>query len=589
MASNTLNDRSAGETIVAAFFNDIHSAIRTDLVGRNSSGVPAASQNLGTASIPWGNIRGNSLIIAGAAVDTSQVAAPPFRVISGKVRTTSNQPVFLDPAGTGNGASVTVLATATSLTFEVNGTAVTLSADIVKSGLSTAPSSNNTALVNDTDAVDQELTRTWGEIDGERKIVIDAVGSEITTLVGTVQAFKINDGTNDEYFLAYIDSATSLSMCYRGFFYGSTEDPINRLKFFNNDTMTLMRAHYVFADSDGSTIDTSTTAPAYNATAPSGPATGDYWFDLSSGNNLWKRFDGVVFQTVNRTLIGIAVMDDTDCIAARCVDFDTTYKTDNTIEVRKDTDGILESNSLKQYITVAGNRFFYDVDLPIWNMAGDLAGSADMYNASEQASTRYYFYISDEGEEIISDISPYFRPDFLGYYHPHNPWRCVAFSDNDGSSNLGNPSSWACLVDEIILDTGNGHGGTNTKIRRFTTVEKQSGGAIKYESAGESTDGASFTILKSGWYTVTYVDRATAANTDIGISRNSTELTTNIVSIASADRLSRIQNSTGLGADTSATFYADVGDVIRPHTNGVPDDATDLVKFQIMRVGGWVK
>mgnify|MGYP001411707034 CR=1 FL=1 len=42
-------------------------------------------------------------------------------------------------------------------------------------------------------------------------ITIDTAGSEITSLVGSYAAFKINDGTNDEYFIAYVESSTKLS------------------------------------------------------------------------------------------------------------------------------------------------------------------------------------------------------------------------------------------------------------------------------------------------------------------------------------------------------------------------------------------
>ena len=59
MASNTLNDRSSGQTILSGFFNDIHQSLNGDLVGRSNSGVPEAGKNLGTVAIPWGTGQGN--------------------------------------------------------------------------------------------------------------------------------------------------------------------------------------------------------------------------------------------------------------------------------------------------------------------------------------------------------------------------------------------------------------------------------------------------------------------------------------------------------------------------------------------------
>ena len=437
MAANTLNNRSSGETILATFWNDIHSALNGDFVGRNSSGVPAASKNLGSAAFPWGTLRADGLVINGSSVDLSQVAAPPFRVVSGATRATSNQPAFIDPAGAAGGASFTILAATTSLVFDINGSAKTLSADIVKSGLSAAPSSNNTALVDDALAVDQEATRTFGESDGPQEIKIDTIGSELVTLNGTLQAFKINDGANDEFFMGFLDTTnTKITKCFRGFFYDSSLLPINRIKFANNDTITLMKMHYIFLDQNLTTVDTTTTPPVYDTIAPSTPATGDYWFD--QGNKLWKRFDGATFQNVNRTFIGWAVMDDTDCIAARSVHFDVRYSPDNDIILDKKTDEIIEGRSFFGKVNVAGKEILYVTKLPAWNITTDLAPTADLYNAAEQASTTYFVYVKDDGAEILSDISPYFVPEFYGFYHPHNPWRAIFTVENDASSDLEN-------------------------------------------------------------------------------------------------------------------------------------------------------
>lgn len=407
-----------------------------DFVGRSSTGVATANKNLGTASIPWGTLRANAIIVGGAALDTSQVSAPPFRVVSGKVRTTSNQPQYLTPAGAA--ASFTISAATTSLVYSVAGSSFTLSSDIVTGSLSLAPSSNNTALVNDTDAADQESTRTWGEIDGERDITIDSAGSEITALIGTYQAFGVNDGTTDEYFWAYIESATKLTKVYRGFYYNSSLNPVNRLKFANNDTITLLKAHYVFLENDLATVDTTTRAPFVQFSTPGSPATDDYWYDLD--NQLWKRYNGSSFDTVNRAYIGMVVCDQTNCIAARCVPFDKRHKSDNAIELRKDSATVVEARSAMNKLIVDGSELYYDTAFPSWDITTNLATSVDMYNSSEQASTMYYFYVTEEGDTKISDISPYWRPDMWGYYHPHNTWRCVGSAFNDSSSDLEDPA-----------------------------------------------------------------------------------------------------------------------------------------------------
>lgn len=435
MASNTLNNRSSGETILATFWNDIHQALNGDLVGRNSSGVPTSGQNLGTAAIPWGTLRCGGIIVGGSSVDVSQVFAPTHRVLSGASRSTSNQPAYMVPAGSGNGASATLDGTPTSLVYAVAGTSYTLSADLALSSLTTAPSTNNTCLVNDTDAADQDSTRTWGEPDAEKtSITIDTAGSEITGKVGQYAAFSINNGSETEYFTAFIKSSTELTDCRRGFFYDESLAPINRIVFSNNDTITLMSLGYVFLDINGTTTDVTYTEPQYQDSAPSAPATGDYWFDIP--NSIWKRYDGASFVTVDRTQVGWVCLDDTDCVAARSVDFDARYKRDIMMDLELSTVEIARAREQDSMVNVAGQEINFRNDRPQWNITTDLANSADLYDATEQASTFYFLYISDEGETILSDIEPYRRNDLSGWYHPHNPWRMVGSAFNDSGSDF---------------------------------------------------------------------------------------------------------------------------------------------------------
>lgn len=82
--TGTLTDRSTGQTITSAFFNDIHSAIKSDFVGRNSSGVATAGQNLGTSTYPWGSIytqltSGHACYITTNGVITSEAALSKSR------------------------------------------------------------------------------------------------------------------------------------------------------------------------------------------------------------------------------------------------------------------------------------------------------------------------------------------------------------------------------------------------------------------------------------------------------------------------------------------------------------------------------
>jgi len=422
MSTNTLETAYVnGQVIDASHVNELTQSLLGSVVGRNTSGVATTGQSLGTAALPWGNIYATGLILNGSSVDVSTIVSPANRVVSGKVRSTSNLPQFIAPAGSGNGASFTVEGATTNLVYVVNGTSVTMSSDVVKSSLTTAPSSNNTCLVNDTSMSNDKYA---GE-DNEG-ITVDAMGSEITALIGQVAAFKI--GTS-EIMLAYVKSATRLENVYRGFFMDDSGDPIVRENLSNNDTITLMSLAWVFAEDNGTTVDVTYTTPVYNYSAPSSPSTGDYWYDIS--NATWKRYNGVSFEVIDRTLIGMAVLDDTDCIAARSIDTYAQFSDLNSINLQRQSAEIIESEDDNNVVNVYGVEISQRFDKLEWNITTDLASGL-----TEANSTVYYLYITDEGERVIDTEKPHLREDLRGYYHPFNSWRCVGTCYNGGGGDF---------------------------------------------------------------------------------------------------------------------------------------------------------
>lgn len=485
MGLGNLIDRNSGDTILADFFNSIHSALNGDFVGRNSSGIPTPNQNLGSAAIPWGAVRADSIIIGGSAVDTSQVIAPVSRVISGKTRTTSNQPAFITPNGAAN--SFILAALTTNLLVSIDAVAVTFNTNITVTGLTVAPGSNNTCLVDDTDAADQEATRTWGEYGAEKEyITVDTMGANITSKIGTYQAFSIFDGANTEYFLAFVESSTRLSRIYRGFFYNSSLNPINRIKFANNDTITIMSLGWIFVDEDTATVDVTYNNPTWSFTAPASPVTGDYWYDIP--NDVWKRYDGASFQIVARTLVGMVIIDTANCVGARCIDFYFDPKTQNTLSLEVRSNTIIRSKYTDALVYVAGGFIEFHKSLPEWDITAELAGSADMYNASEQPSTYYWVYVKDDGDEVLSDISPYYRPDFGGvYYHPHNPWRAVGKAFNNSGSNfdaaLDISSSSTSEYDEVVANPAIAGLSTQTTLSAAISAASTDGEVLAMQGA----------------------------------------------------------------------------------------------------------
>lgn len=135
---------------------------------------------------------------------------------------------------------------------------------------------------------------------------------------------------------------------------------------------------------------------------------------------------------------------------------------------------------------------------------------------------------------------------------------------------------------QVRLHTGNGHGSTNTRIRRFTTQVEAIGTAITYaDSAG---NGGSFTINEDGIYSITYADGSTTTGVRFGISLNSSQLTTDIDTITTADAID-IAGTSGANEIGKSVFvgFLRAGDVIRAHTQNTTT-ATSVVRFTICKV-----
>lgn len=436
MGTGALTNRSLGQTILASFYNDIHGVLEGDFVGHDpNTGNPLSGQNLGNQAYPWGACYINSLILAGQAFDPTILESSPYKIVSGAVRATSNQPQFITPAGSSLNYTIQ---TSPNLILQIAGVSATWSSNKTSAGTA-APSSSNTATVNDATASNQAATRTWGEYGSQNPfypITITGAGTNITARVGSYQAFKI--GT--EYFIAFVESTTSLSRCFRGYFFDSSGLPIKRTTFSNSATITLMNLGYVFLDSDGATVDTIFTgtgvnnAPTYAFTAPTSPANGDYWYDQT--NTVWKKYNGSSWAIVNRILAGLVVCDSSNCVAARSGDFFGLVRADNSIELAFSSSTVVKAQGIGQRVNVNGKRVYFYTNRPSWDTAANLAGTSDRYNAAVSASSTEYFYVTDQGDTKISDIEPYWRADLLGWYHPYNPWRWVGQDTPDGSANF---------------------------------------------------------------------------------------------------------------------------------------------------------
>uniref|UniRef100_A0A6M3M7U3 Putative tail protein n=1 Tax=viral metagenome TaxID=1070528 RepID=A0A6M3M7U3_9ZZZZ len=159
---------------------------------------------------------------------------------------------------------------------------------------------------------------------------------------------------------------------------------------------------------------------------------------------------------------------------------------------------------------------------------------------------------------------------------------CVSYTRKDGTAVVASAGPGNHVV---RVQTGNGNGSTNTAIRRFTTVEVNTGTAITY--ADSATLGASFTINSDGIYAIEYQDAPSAAQ-EFGVSRNSTQLSTTISTITPvATRVFYWGSGTAFfPGHISGVVRLTAGDVIRPHTSTTaPSSSAGLNFFQIVKVG----
>lgn len=144
----------------------------------------------------------------------------------------------------------------------------------------------------------------------------------------------------------------------------------------------------------------------------------------------------------------------------------------------------------------------------------------------------------------------------------------------------------ATVQSMVRLNTALGYGSTNTVIRRFTNTVTNQGSDITY--ADSATLGATFTVNTNGVYAISYSDQfnTAALSNFLGLSLNSSQLTTFIYSVAVADILSVAFPSTANGPGVAQwTGYLTSGSVVRAHAQGTASGVnTACCQFTIVRV-----
>ncbi len=475
MGTGTLTDPTSNTIIPAQDVINIHNALEGNVVSRYPTAVAPAVKgeaadalyDLGEATHQWRNLYlSGNLVIAGQTIDFSSLglANQNNRIASGRLRSTaSGLNDFIRASGAG---SFTILAGGSNpnLVCVIDGQSVTISSDIVvSSGITAAPSSNNTCDVDNTsvDGGSSNLSSDFTYFYGQRTISesadelgdmfreiipVDAVGSEITALAGKLIALQ----AATEIFTCVYDTHTQTGLrdCRRGYFLDSSGNPIEKEALADNETLTLLNLGIVMLDQDGTTVDVTYFDIFYDYDEPTSPSTNQYWFDLSEGK--YKRYNGSSFVEDDKLPIGMIVVDSSgNVIGSRSFDSLTSFSDDIYLGqfVVDNTNNYAYYEGQNQRVSVAGTTFAFEQTQG--NFVSGLAASATKFGFAYGDTTKfpdglsatehYFIYVTYEGalriEQGIENF-PNFRPDLRGYYHSHNLWRCIGYFYTDATPDI---------------------------------------------------------------------------------------------------------------------------------------------------------
>lgn len=360
-------------------------------------------------------------------------APPNNRIVSGAVSGTSKQPMHLLAAG--SSPSVTLKCSVTPFVCVINGTTYTFTVDITLGSLAVAPTTNNTFVLNDANCDLSAKTSSFGDYiadnfnalaDGSVRPLADypingtTVGSNIVSSIGTFQAFSYTHSATTEYFLGFVNQGVSssvvgLSKAKRGFFFNNIGSPIPAIPLNNAEAVTLLKLIWIYVTTSG-TLLAVYTHPRYSSVQPTSSAAGDMWYDIT--NQQWKQSNGSTYSAANATLVGVAVTDGTNCVAARSFDWYGSYVDFSNVAPEFYTTSEYRTKYDNNVINVYGTTFNFDKDQLRWS-ASNLESGTTLTN-----SNIYYLYLTETGAPLISKFFPHKRFDLGGYYHPYNSWRC---------------------------------------------------------------------------------------------------------------------------------------------------------------------
>lgn len=335
-------------------------------------------------------------------------------VLSGKARA-NGFPAYLkcEPSG----LSVSLDVAGAPLTMIINGRQVVQSTSLSVNLLPPASTSNTASLMGAIGKTNSER-RMYGE--SPTPIIIDTVGSSISSKAGSKVCLNVGGEPILGLMLAGQSSNYFIVDGKRGWFFDDTGAPIKASSHVDNSVVTLLSSAWIFYRNDGvnpASIFASYNEPSYSPSQPETPSFNDMWFDLSS--KTWKVFNGSIFVESESVFIGYACANTTDVVGVRPFEFFSAFSESQNITAYKRGDSLGVVISSGSHSSVYGQQVLFP-----FSSANVLLTSLDPDSGALTTNTTYWMYIDKNSSIYFSDISPNYRPDMLGMYHPFAPARC---------------------------------------------------------------------------------------------------------------------------------------------------------------------
>lgn len=459
-----------------------------------------------TGNTLWYQLPSNSIAGLVAAIGTG---LPANRIASGRTTGNSSMLCALIPAG--NTASVTLSASSvTPFNYYVNGTAYSITASQAIS-LAVANSTPATAQSNVTDPVsalpDYGQTKGLGMYNTTYGVL--TASAAFGTFVGQVCGFKLTatvSGTA-EYGVAFIQSTSAMNNVWRGCMFDSSANRVVQQDIahiaLTPSVVTLLKTSWLFANT-GLSLAVTYNNPVVSAVQPTSPATGDYWFDLTS--TAWKTFNSTTWVQANATLIGLALQDTANCVAARTFESYVAVSGLHDIPLTQSSTAAIAAQNWFGRVSVFGSTSNFGPSKPSWTSANLDSGLV------LSASTTYFLYLKENGTPLMSNQFPIYRRDLLGLYHPSETWRALGTVNTDSATAfsttvktfMGSSRPEMLVLDPTFYSTagyssnlGNTAQGTNVFQQRF--IGSQFNGTCPISGAVIYADIATVSLTPGVW------------------------------------------------------------------------------------------